>query len=302
MTPLLLVLALLASWPFSREVPDDHVVASARGADGPISITAARLRAYAEHHRDRRPLDLVGELVEFELLAAEARHRGLTDGPEIQAAVDRAMVLRYLVETFEATWSAARIPKEYVEGAFQRNRAFYNHPALRRARHLVITDEAAKLPRDAPGEHDAKRLAEALAGSLRQDPPGSVEAFEARAKAFVPRAEAAGLLARVENLGRFPADGRYVPDFTRHVFEISTAGETTDAFRTDFGWHVVYVEEVIPEETNTVDDVEQEIRERIEPEVRAYELRKLTDRLATDLQALVNPEPLGQHEKRRGAE
>ncbi len=292
---------VLAAWPFARELPPDHVVARAQGPRGEVTVSADRLRRYAEDHPDRSPAALAAELIEFELLAAEAEAKGLDGGEEVRDAVSQALVRRYVVQVFEAYWDEARVPLDLLQRSYERNKAHFVHPALRRAAHAVLVDPAdpTKFAEGTAKDATAEALARRIAAELHADPPADEAAFKARCRGYTDEAKAADLELRVEGLGRFAEKGRYVPAFTKIAFSITEPGRMSGAFRTGFGWHVLRVESVEAAKNETFEEAEAGLRGRILTEVRMLKLRELSDTLAERYNALINPDPLEQLEARR---
>ncbi len=294
------LIILFAAWPFAVDVSPDQVVARADGPRGQVTITADRLRRYAEARPDRSPRALATELLELELLAAEAVAKGLDTGEDIDEAAREALVSRYLALFFEVEWRHETIPEPLLRKSYLRNKGVFNRPELRNAIHVVVLGpKATKIPLDSPLGPVAKAFAEKIAAEFTANPPADDEAFKAAGEAFQTEAEAVGLTLNVDALGRFGRTGRFVKAFTTPAFEITEAGTLSEPFRTMYGWHVMRVTEVIPARKESFEQAEEELRRRILPEVRDFELRKLTDELAERYSALVNFEPLQQLEDRR---
>lgn len=283
---------ILAAWPFRGEVADTQVVARAQGPAGPIEITAGRLRRFAEAHPDQSPRALAQNLIEFELLAAEAARRGLANDPDVQAWARPALVMRYLKQMFEPQWSAAQLPDELVAQSYQRNRNFFVHPDLVTVDHLVLTLDG-KMPTDPAVQAQAVALMDEVRASLDARPPEDADAFVARATEFADQAKALGLQLRGERLGRFARQNNFDPGFVERVFQLEAPGELSTVFTSPFGWHVARLQVREPAQERTLADVDTELRARIEPEVRELKLKELTAELNQRYHVEVDPTPLG---------
>ncbi|MEZ4475078.1 MAG: peptidylprolyl isomerase [bacterium] len=295
-----LLALLLAAWPFTTDLPDDHVVARAEGAGGPITITAGRLRRYAEANPGRSPRALAQELVEFELLAAEAARRGLAADPQVLEDARPVLVQRYLRADFEPAWAPDKLPRELVEASYERNKIFFVRPAIAEADHVVLT-LGGKRPPDPALVGPAIALMERFRADVVATPPADAVAFLERADAYKAEAEALGLELRPERLGRFPLEGRYDPAFTRGVFALEKAGDITPVLSSDFGWHVARLENKEPELNRSFAEVEAELRERIAPEVRIMKLRERGAELARQTSSEIFPEVLDEIEAAQSA-
>jgi len=280
MSWLLLTLIALFSGPGSgTPAADDAVVARAQGPRGPIVITAARLRAFVAARPDVAVETALQDLVDFELLAAEARAKGFAGGHEVRHARSQAMVTRYLLEVFERRWSPESLSAEEVKAAYERVKRAFVHPELRDANHILVS-ENLKRPTEPAVEAQAKALAEKIYDAIAADMPTDGQAFLARAAPFVAEAEAAGLRIEPQALRRFAFRGRYAPAFTSPVFGVETAGTLMAPFPTQFGYHVVWLNEIIPARNDGFAAAEEEVRTRFAPVIRTREMRTLTDRLA----------------------
>ncbi|MCB9547748.1 MAG: peptidyl-prolyl cis-trans isomerase [Myxococcales bacterium] len=297
MTGSLLAL-LLAAWPFSGDLPDEQVVARAQGAAGPITITAGRLRRYAAAHPERSPRELAGELVEFELLAAEAARRGFAADEQVREEARPALVRRYLAADFERQWSPENLPVELVRESYERNKLFFVRPAIADADHVVLT-AGGKRPEDPALVAPAQALMERFRADVLANPPADATAFLERADAYKADATALGLELRAERLGRFPLEGRYDPDFTRGVFALDAPGDITPVLTSGFGWHVARLQSKDPALNRSFEEVEAELRARIAPEVRTLKLRELGATLARQSGSELFPEILDEAEAQR---
>lgn len=288
------------AWPFATEMADDAVVAQAKSGERTITITAARLKAYAERHPDRAPRALAEELIEFELLAAEAQRQGLADAREVREAAQRAMVARMLIVDFEPKWAAEVLPAELVAESYRRNITRFVRPELRIGDHLLATTENNKRPSDPQQDAAARALLETLRADLLARPPADRAAFRARVDEFQDAAKAAGLTLRAEKLDRFALRGQFVAEFSDAMFAVPAAGGLTPVFPTQFGWHLGRVDAIEAPMNRPLAEVEDELRARIVPEVRPAKFRALTEGLGRASNAVMDLGPLERQAQRRG--
>ena len=286
--------------PFSAEVPDAKIVARAVKGDTQIAITAARLRAYAQQHPDRSPRALAEELIEFELLAAEAKRQGLADAADVRDAAQRVMVARMLIVEFEPTWSAETLPDNLVAESYQRNITRFVRPELRIGDHLLASTAESKRPTDPAEDAAARALIETIRADLQARPPADRIEFRARAEQFQDAAKAAGVSLRAEKLSRFALVGQFVPEFSKAMFAVPAAGQMTPVFSSAYGWHLGRIDAIEAPTNRTLADVEAELRKRIVPEVRPAKFRNLTESLGRQSNALMDLGPLERQARRRG--
>ena len=289
----LALVALLSGPPTTVAPGADPVVARAQGPRGTIVVTAARLRNFAQAHPGVPVETLLRDLIDFELLVAEARAVDLHEATEVTFARAQAMVARYLAEVFEKTWAPGNLPMALVRRAYEKNRNRFVHPELRDANHILVSENRER-PKDPALDARAKALAEKIYAALEADPPADKAAFLTRAKPFLAEAEAAGLAVDAQALHRFPFRGRYVPAFTEPVFRENQPGLILPPYPTKFGYHVVRLNEVFAPRDDSLEKVEAEVRARIAPGVQRHELRRLADRLAGQYPPLRNANGLAR--------
>ncbi|MEE2756049.1 MAG: peptidylprolyl isomerase [Myxococcota bacterium] len=276
------------------------VVADVRSEFGSIQITEERLLRFAQLRPDKSLSTLLSDLIEFELLASKARQAGFETDEHVIKTRDQMIVRKYLESDFEPLWTADTIPRSYLESSYARNKNVFNHPELREASHIVITNGGKR-----PTEADVDKSSAALADKIYKDflarPVLDMEAFLTRAKAYEKSGEELGVQVQGQRLRRFARKGRFAKDFTDRVFAHTEPKTIIPPFVTQFGYHVVWLDAAIPARTQTLNDVIDELRQKIVPEVRMLKMRSFIDELAKKyppisnlpgLRRLANPQPL----------
>jgi peptidyl-prolyl cis-trans isomerase C len=86
--------------------------------------------------------ELLNELVDLELLANEARKRGLDKKPEAEAAVRQVLRDALLDEVHDTLPTPAEIPAADVRAFYDANLPQYQEPERRRVTAIVLADEA----------------------------------------------------------------------------------------------------------------------------------------------------------------
>jgi len=279
---------------------DAAIVASVQSSLGIIEISESRLLDYAERHPTVELKQLLSDLIEFELLVQKAQGAGLGTDEVVTVARDRIMVRKYLEADFEPLWTADKIPRSYLESSYTRNKNVFNHPELREASHIVITNNG-KRPTDAEVDQSCAVLAAEIHQDFSDEPAKDMETFLERAKRYEKRGDALGVQVQGQRLRRFARKGRFAKDFTDQVFAHTEPNRILPPFVTQFGYHIVWLEAAIPARTQTLDDVIVELSQKIVPEVRMLKMRTFIDELAKQYPAisnlpgvrrLSNPQPL----------
>jgi peptidyl-prolyl cis-trans isomerase C len=160
---------------------------------------------------------IVDALVDLHLLAGAGEAAGLdeTESFARRMAYQRARTLRttYLVEVL-----AAEVDEEALRAAYDEAIADFEAEEERRARHILVESE-----------EEARALIEELDG-------GADFATLASERSTGPSATNGG------DLGFF-GRGRMVPVFEDAAFSLDVGSYTADPVESQFGWHVIFVEE-----------------------------------------------------------
>lgn len=171
-----------------------------------------------------------------ELLFEEGKRRGLADDPEIArqiADMEKRLVVQKLVRELQ---DAPTPTDEEVADYYEKNRDRYSTTTIR-ARHILVRDE---------------KTAKEIHDKLVADP----KSFEALAKeSSVDTASA----RKGGDLGFF-GHGRMVPEFEEAAFVLKKPGDLSDVVKTQYGFHVIRLEERREGEQKPIDQVREQIR------------------------------------------
>jgi peptidyl-prolyl cis-trans isomerase C len=192
---------------------------------------------------------LLQRLIDVELLVWAAREDGLAEDPEVRRLVadyeDRllsdTLIRRQAVDRVTEDMLRARYDA-HVEGLAARNEV--------RARHILLDSETRA--RDVIAALDA----------------GADFAELARERSLGPTAEQGG------DLNYFTRDNMD-PDFAEAAFALDVGQYSQDPVRTEFGWHVIEVEDRRAEAAASFEGMEAELRDAA--------IRDLLDELLRDL-------------------
>ncbi len=231
---------------------EDEVLATVNGD----AITRADLQAaYVDLPQQVRqmPLEtiegpLLDQLIDQALLIDEAKERGLESEADVEAAMERAadsILLRALVErTVSETVTEEALQEAYEDEVANAEPAEEVH-----ARHILLESE-----------EDAKAVIAELQGGAD---------FEtlARERSTGPSGPNGG------DLGYF-REGSMVPEFAEAAFSMEPGTYTEEPVQTQFGWHVIRVEDKRTVEPS-FEEMEPQLREALEREVFANLLEDL---------------------------
>lgn len=249
-------------------LPAGEVVATVDG----VAITASRVAELAEA-TGLPPRTAVDRLVEFELLAAEARRRGLERDPDARAAGRKAMVQRYLAEEFEATHRIEDMPEAMLRKAYEQNIRMFVRPRLRKVAHILVEAPAG---RTSPAD---RALARRLGQKVRTDAAKvhDLDGFLALGRSLEGTLP---LPVRTEDLQTYIAERAPLdPAFIEGALSLDRVGEVSPPVESSFGTHVIFLKAVEEPIDRSFEEVRDEVAGQEHPFWMKAELERLVDRL-----------------------
>jgi len=187
---------------------------------------------------------VVERLVERELFIAAAKKEGIEKKPEFAEHLakikDEILINLWMQEQMNNTIVSNSEAKDF----YTKNKAKYKTPQKAKAKHILVKteDEAKKIISEL----------KALKG-------------EALKKKFIELAKSKSVGPSKVNggdLGEFSA-AQMVPEFSKATFALKDGTITTAPVKTQFGFHIIYLEKLIPESTVKFDDVKENIIQQL---------------------------------------
>jgi peptidyl-prolyl cis-trans isomerase C len=216
----------------------DYAAAEAELAEAAAGIPEAQRRE-----------QIIDYLVTMRVISAQARTERMAEGPDNEArirfATDRWLMENYIRREMERAVSPAAILAFYNE----RIRSQPTETEVR-ARHILVENEA-----------EATAILAQLRGGAN---------FEALAK---EKSKDPGSGQEGGDLGFFTRE-RMVPEFATAAFE-AAAGQLVGPVRTQFGWHVIRVEEKRETKPPELAEVEDQIRQFISRQAQTQIVTRL---------------------------
>lgn len=137
------------------------------------------------------------------------------------------------------------VSEEEARKFYEENKAEFEQPELVKASHILF-----RVPKDAPEEQVQAALDKARKAAER----AKKEDFTALAKEL---SEEPGANESGGDLGYFSAE-QMVPEFTEAAFSLQP-GQISEPVRTQFGWHIIKVEDRKPAGTTPFEDVQDQL-------------------------------------------
>jgi peptidyl-prolyl cis-trans isomerase C len=234
----LIVAALLSGTSLAARAQEDAVVATVNGqqiTDSQLKLAESDLDPqFAQLPPEQKRAAALSALIEIRLLSAKAESDGLGDKPEFQARMDflRQRALHSAVVEQEI---AAGVTDDAVKARYDEEIA--KQPAVNevRARHILVK---------------TKEEADAIVKQL--DEGGNFEEI-AKEKSTDGAAEQGG------DLGYF-GPNQMVPEFETAAFALETGQYTKEPVQTQFGFHIIKVEDKRQQQPPSLDQVKEQVR------------------------------------------
>jgi peptidyl-prolyl cis-trans isomerase D len=191
-------------------------------------------------------------------------------------AVGEARQAQYVLVDQDAVTDAVEVTDEEVREYYEENAEQFTRPEQRRARHILIKAGSSASEEELT---EARQQAEQLMSRIRSGADFSELARQ--------HSEDEGSAADGGDLGWFPR-GRMVPEFDEAVFGMEP-GELAGPVRTNYGFHVIRLEEIREAGTQPLEEVREQIRSQLRfPQLREaqQEIARQIAEQATDLDGL----------------
>lgn len=174
--------------------------------------------------------------------------------------------VEYLLIGAEALAASQVVSDAAVADFYQKNAAQFATPEVAHARHILVrVDEKAS----AEDQAKAKARIEAVAARLKAG-----EDFAAVAKEV---SEDPGSAVQGGDLGWFQ-HGQMVPEFDKAAFALKT-GEVSEPVKTQFGWHLILLEERKEAGQKSLDEVKDQIRQRLAQDEAAGKVQEALEQV-----------------------
>ena len=250
-------IALAATMPVvAQDTPANPVVATVNGKEitesdvaFAVSNLGAALQQIPEASRPQVVLDL---MIDMEILAEAAEKSGLADDPIVAQRLDyyRTQTLRDL---YMEKVISDQITDEAVKARYDKEVGDLEPAKEVSASHILVEDEetAKKLIAELNDGADFAKLAE----ENSKDP---------------------GSAARGGSLGFF-GPGQMVAPFEEAAFALAVGEVTQEPVQSQFGWHVIKVDDTREQPVPSFEEVEDRVRQLMIREAFMNELNKLKE-------------------------
>ena len=216
-----------------------------------MSATQGRANQIPADRLETFKKQVLQQLIAKEVIFDEAKKSGILNSEEYKKEYNR-LVNRMKKELAVQVWQkklldSIKISNKELKDYYNKNKAEFQEKEAVHARHILVKteDEAKKIIDQLKGLHGEK-LKEKFIELAKKESTG-------------PSGPKGG------DLGYF-SQGQMVPAFNDKVFSMKKGTVTLQPVKTQFGYHVIYVEDKKPAMTRSFDEVKTFIEQRLKME------------------------------------
>lgn len=193
---------------------------------------------------------ILDEFITVRLYALDGEANGLDKTPEFIATLENAKRTMLAQTTMRKLLDGLTITDEDAKKFYDENPKLFIQPERVHARHILVS-----------GDENLAKVQEEL----------KVKSFDVVAKEY---SIDPGSAVNGGDLGEF-TKGQMVPEFEKAAFELKKPGDVSAPVKSQYGWHIIKLEEHIPESPVEFEQVKQQIIQELRQEAlqnRAKEL------------------------------
>lgn len=182
---------------------------------------------------------------------SDAEVHAAYDKNRARFAVPEQVQLQYIVLSPQTLASQVQVSDDELKNYYQKNTAQFADPEQRTAAHILLTVDP-----NAPAaqQEEVLKRAKALAEEVRKNPASFADV--ARKNSQDP-----GSADKGGELGTFPR-GAMVKPFEDAVFGMKE-GEISEPVKSEFGYHIIKLEKIIPAQTKPFEQVKDQVRQKV---------------------------------------
>jgi len=210
-----------------------------------------------------RQKEIVNKLIERELLAEIAKKAGVEKDSDYKKALENFKKDLLIRVWMDKLYKRTLISDSEANDYYQKHKEQFKIPEKIHARHILVKTE-----------DEAKKIIEQLKGLKGQELKEKFVEL-AKKKSTGPSGPNGG------DLGYFPK-GQMVKPFEDAAFALKKGTITTKPVKTQFGYHVIYVEDIKPSRIADFKDVKQSIITKLRQEAFAKKLKEAIDNAKKD--------------------
>jgi len=240
------------------ELPRDESVAVARIGDVPLTVEqvvkrlreqgSGAVRRYASREKLR---DFVEDQIRFELLVRASLERGLDRDPDVVQAARKVMVRKLLQRDLGPTVFDGKVSEDRIQRYYKAHKDDYQQPEKRRLAHVQLEPTEA-------GRAQAQNILEKI-----QARPNDQNLFRSQVHRHTRDNESRSRGGEIPFKSRNELTEELGPSFATQVFRMPPGTLAAEPVQSTRGWHVIKVVSRREALTRSLEEVRDDIRERL---------------------------------------
>jgi peptidyl-prolyl cis-trans isomerase C len=279
----------LAAAAGAQSAPEPRIVATVNGeritlAEFDAAWNALSGEVQANYERSGGRITYLETYIRRKLVVQEAIKDNLTDHADVAAQLRRARD-EVLFDAYVRKQITPRIVTDAeVAAYYEKNSKEFERPERLKARHIIATPSEQQVVNssgdNAIGDEHALEKIKAIAQQFRIYGAGDQTVTTQQFADMAVKFSEDGSAPTGGDLGWFER-GRMVPEFEQAAFDLAV-GETSGVVRTQFGYHVIYLEARKPAGVEPLAEVAEQIRHKLIGD-RADQVMAAMNQLSSDL-------------------
>ncbi|NPA27668.1 MAG: peptidylprolyl isomerase [Epsilonproteobacteria bacterium] len=264
--------ALIVSAIFSTSLVADEVLATING----VPITKSNVDFILKNSRtsfdkltDEQKKELLDRLIERELLVEAAKKDGIEKDEEYKRALENYKKDLLIKVWMDKLYNKTLVSDSEANKFYQENKEMFKKPETIHARHILVKTK-----------EEAQKIIDELKG-LKGEELKKKFIELAKSKSTGPSGKSGG------DLGYFPR-GQMVKPFEEAAFKLNKGEITTEPVKTQFGYHVIYVEDKKPATITPFEEVKESIISRKKEEEFKKLIKETIDKAKKEAKIEIN--------------
>jgi peptidyl-prolyl cis-trans isomerase C len=221
--------------------------------------------------------DFLDNLVRFEVLAKEAKKRGLDQDAEVVRTMKQVMIQKLMKEEFESRVKPEDVTDDEMKKFYEEHKAEYNKPEEVRVSAVIVKDKAT-----------ADKVATEAKGPKGADNKG----FRELVTQYSQDEESKKIGG---DLRYFAADSKDVPpEVTKAAFELQKTGDVAGPIKTDKGFYIIKQTGRRKAIAKTFDEVKKQIQNRIFRDKRTKAMEDFVNNLKSQAKIEIHEDKLAK--------
>ncbi len=208
--------------------------------------------------------DFLDNLIRFEVLAKEAKKRGMDQDPEVVRTMKQVMIQKLMKEEFETRVKPDDVPEAEMQQFYEEHKAEFNKPEEVRVTAIVLEDKET-----------ADKLAPEAKGPKGSDNKGFRELVTKHSTDEDSK-------QRGGDLRYFAADSKDVPpEVVKAAFALEKTGDVAGPIKTDKGFYIIKQTGRRKAIAKSFEEVKKQIQNRIYRDKRTKAMEDFVGNLKT---------------------